>query len=186
MLVDYVKQLDSEKISNSVTLVPRLTYSVNLLGDIVETIQQKRDDVKQFNKFLITEFDESDEQHVKSVKLERTLVYSLDILLQIQKKTHGISGISSIPEILPSTIPLIRTISAQLFDILPRCSHKLSELSVHLGSVVLDSAALTKASFDFSQSNDESTNMLDEVKLMADSKISKQYPNVDFLTLCTT
>ena len=187
MLVDYpVKQLHSENISNSVTLVPRLTYSINLLDDIVGTLQLKRDGVKQFNKFLVTEFDENDEQHVKSINLERTLLYSLEVLLQIQKKTRDISGVNSIPEIFPSSIPLIRTISAQLFDIIPSCSHKLSELSVHLGSVVLDSAALTKASFDFNQSNDESTNILDEVKLMVDSKISKQYPNVDFLTLCTT
>ena len=187
MLVDYhVKQLGFEKISNSVTLVPRLAYSVNLLDDIVKTLKQKREDVKQLNKFLVTEFDEGNEHHVKSLNLERTLVYSLDVLGQIQKKTRGISSVINIPEILPSSIPLIRTISAQLFDVLPDCSQKLSELSVHLGSVVLDSASLTKATFDFNQSNDESANILDEVKLMADSKISKQYPNVDFLTSCNT
>jgi hypothetical protein len=78
---------------------------------------------------------------------------------------------------------MIRTVSAQLFDIVPLCSQKLSELSVHLGSIVLDSAVLTKASFDFSQSNKESYIILDEVKLMADSKLSKQYPNLDFSKL---
>ena len=75
---------------------------------------------------------------------------------------------------------MIRTISAQLYEILPECSQKLSELSVHLGSIVLDSATLTKARFDFSLSNEESALLLDEVKLMVDSKISKQYPNLDF------
>jgi len=28
--------------------------------------------------------------------------------------------------------------------------------------------------------------LLDEVKLMADCKISKQYPNLDFFRLCNT
>jgi len=81
---------------------------------------------------------------------------------------------------------MIRTVSAQLFDVIPHCSQKLAELSVQLGSIVLDSAALTKARFDFSHSNEESASILDEVKLMADSKLCKQYPNLDFLKLCTT
>jgi len=50
----------------------------------------------------------------------------------------------------------------------------------------LDSAALTTARFDFIQSNQESATLLDKVKLMADSKLSKQYPNLDFFKLCNT
>ena len=97
-----------------------------------------------------------------------------------------ISGIYSIPEILPSSIPMIRTISAKLFSLFPSSSQKLSELSVHLGSIVLDSATLTKARFDFSKSNRISAELLDEVKLMADSKLNKQYPLVDFFKLFNT
>ena len=81
---------------------------------------------------------------------------------------------------------MIRTISAKLFVLFPICSQKLSELSVHLGSIVLDSAALTKARFDFSKSNHTCAILLDEVKLMADSKLNKQYPLVDFCKLFNT
>ena len=77
-------------------------------------------------------------------------------------------------------VPIIRIISAQLIDILPKSSQQLSELSVHIGSIILDSATITKAQFDFSQSNLDSTLLLDEVKLMVDSKINKQYPHLDF------
>ncbi len=77
----------------------------------------------------------------------------------------------------------MRTISAKLFVLFPSCSQQLSELSVHLGSIVLDSAALTKARFDFNKSNHLSSTLLDEVKLMADSKLNKQYPLVDFFKL---
>jgi len=104
-------------------------------------------------------------------------------LFQIKNQIDSISGIQSIPEILSSSIPMIRTVSAQLFVISPTSSQKLSELSVHLGSIVLDSAALTQARFDFSKSNDDSAMLLDEVKLMADSKLNKQYPLVDFFKL---
>ncbi len=178
--------LEMENISHSVTLVPRLGYSVHLLSDIVDTLKKKRNDVKKSNKDLVEDFDETDKGHIESLELERTISFSLESLLQIKKRTRAISGIHSIPEVLPSLIPMIRTVSAQLFDIIPNCSQKLSELSVHLGSIVLDSAALTKARFDFSTSNEESAILLDEVKLMVDSKIRKQYPNVDFFKLCNT
>ena len=59
-------------------------------------------------------------------------------------------------------------------------------MSVHLGSILLDSAALTKARFDYSQSNEEASTLLNEVKLMVDCKINKQYPNLDFFKVCNT
>ena len=184
MLVKYsIDTLESENISHSVTLVPRLGYSVNLLCNIVEILEEQKIELNNLNHYLITDFDELNPSHVKTIKLEHIVFHSLEILFTIQNQINSISGIRSIPEILPSLISMIRTVSAQLFTISPICSQKLSELSVHLGSIVLDSAALTKARFDFSKSNDESTILLDEVKLMVDSKLSKQYPLVDFFKL---
>jgi hypothetical protein len=179
-----VDKLEYENMSHSVTIVPRLEYSVNLLDEIIEILKKKRNDLQKSNKDF--DFDETDEISLKAIELERIIVFSLEILIQIKKRTRSISNVRSIPEILLSSIAMIRTVSAQLFDIVPNCSQKLSELSVHLGSIVLDSATLTKAIFDFSQSNEESSILLDEVKLMADSKINKQYPNLDFFKSCNT
>lgn len=181
-----VHQLEYETVSHSVTLVPRLEYSVNLMTEILQILKKKRNGIKKSNKILVVDFDEGNQDHVNAIKLERTIMLSLDILTQIQKRTNAISDVHNIPEILSSSIQMIRTISAQLFDLVPNCSRKLSELSIHLGSIVLDSAALTKARFDFGQSNEESSTLLNEVKLMVDSKISKQYPNLDFFKLCNT
>ena len=181
-----VGTLEYANTFHSVTLVPRLEYSINLLDEIVEILKKKRNDLKKSNKSLVVDFDETNDTHLKAIKLEQTMTFSLEILTQIKKRTGRISDVNSIPEVLPPTIPLIRTVSAQLFDIVPHCSQKLSELSVHLGSILLDSAALTKARFDFSQSNEESSTLLNEVKLMVDSKISKQYPNLDFFKVCNT
>ena len=184
MLVNYdIDTIESENASHSVTLVPRLNYSVNLLNDIIEILQEKRFELKNINQHLVTDFDKNDQSHLKNIKLEHLVVYSLEILLKIKNQIGTISGINSIPEILPSSIPMIRTTSAKLFVFFPMYSQKLSELSVHLGSIILDSAALTKARFDFSKSNHISTILLDEVKLMADSKLNKQYPLVDFSKL---
>ncbi len=187
MLVKYdVRPLEYENISHSVPLVPRLEYSVNLLDDIIEILEKKRHDLKKLNKHLVVDFDETNNTHLKAIELERIMIFSLEVLFEIKKRTRRISGINGIPKVFPTLIQLIRTVSAQLFEITPNCSQKLSEMSVHLGSIALDSAALTKARFDFGQSNEESSNLLNEVKLMADSKISKQYPNLDFFKVSNT
>ena len=184
MLVNYsIDTIESVNASHSVTLVPRLDYSVNLLNDIIEILQEKKIELKNVNQYLIIDFDEDDKSHLKNIKLEHLVVYSLDILLKIKNQIGSISGINSIPEILPSSIPMIRIVSAELFVLFPMYSQKLSELSVHLGSIVLDSAALTKARFNFSKSNHMSAMLLDEVKLMTDSKLNKRYPLVDFYKL---
>ncbi len=181
-----IESSDDFNISHSVTLVPRLEYSVNLLSEIIDTLSEKKSELKESNKDLVSYFDEQEPTHLQSLELEKTYWYCHEVLSVVKKRTSGINGVTSLPEVLPSTIPMIRTISAKLFEIMPNSSQKLSELSVHLGSIVLDSAALTKARFDFSQSNEESARILDEVKLMVDSKISKSYPNVDFFKLCNT
>ena len=184
MLVNYsIDTIDSSNASHYVTIVPRLDYSVNLLENIIGALQEKRIELKNTNQYLVVDFDKDDQSHIKNIELEHLVVYSLEILIKIKNQIGSISGINSIPEILPSSIPMIRTISAKLFVVFPTYSQQLSELSVHLGSIVLDSAALTMARFDFSKSNHTSAKLLDEVKLMAESKLSKQYPLVDFFKL---
>ncbi|MCV0392511.1 MAG: hypothetical protein K5790_04355 [Nitrosopumilus sp.] len=179
MLVN-CNSLEIENISHSVTLVPRLDYSINLLSQNLEILKEKRQEVKKQNQILLEDYEHDDKTHLKSLDLEQTVLFCFETLLQIKKQVSMISGVNTIPEVLPPIIPMIRTVSAKLYDIFPNCSQKLSELSVHLGSIVLDSAALTKARFDFSRSNEESSIFLDEVKLIVDSKLRKQYPNLDF------
>ena len=172
-------------VSQTVTLVPRLDYSNYLLNSIMDILKRKKTELKKSNRNFL-ELGDDDHTYVKALDFEKTIAFSLEILTQIQKRINSISGINSIPELLPLTIPMIRTVSAQLFGLLPACSQSLSELSVHLGSIILDSAFLTEARFDFSQSNIESSSVLNKVKLMTDSKINKQYPNLDFSKACNT
>lgn len=178
--------VDDFNIIHSVTLVPRLEYSLNLLSEIIEILHQKQTTLNRSNKEIAACFDEQNLTHLQSLKLEKTYSFCHTALTVVKTKTRGISSINSLPEVLPCSIPIIRTISAQLYEIHPSCSQKLSELSVHLGSIVLDSAILTKARFDFSQSNEESSIILDKVKLIVESKLNKQYPNLDFLKLNNT
>lgn len=178
-------RIERVNTSHTVTIVPRLEYSHVLLISIIDILKQKKTELKKSNRHFL-ELDDGDHTYVKALDFERTITFSLEILFQIQKKINSISGITSIPELLPLVIPMIRTVSAQLFNLLPACSQSLSELSVQLGSIILDSGILTEARFDFSQSNVQSSSVLNEVKLMVDSKISKQYPNLDFSKACNT
>ena len=42
-----VNPLEIENISHSVTLVPRLEYSVNLLDEIIDTLEDKQSELKE-------------------------------------------------------------------------------------------------------------------------------------------
>jgi len=172
--------MSSVNISQTRTIVPRLDYSINLLAQIIDVLKNKKSELEKSNRLLLIESDDKDQVYTRTIDLERTVCFSLEILYWIQKMVRSVSGINAIPKIFPSMVHMIRTISAQLVDIQPKSSQQLSELSVHLGSIVLDSATITRARFDFSQSNKESSMLLDEVKLMVDSKIRKQYPHLDF------
>lgn len=175
---------ECSSVSQTVTIVPRLEYSNYLLDGIMDTLKRKKAEIKKSNRVYL-ELDNDDHTCVRALDFERTISFSLEILSKIHKKINSISGITSIPKLLP-LIPMMRTVSAQLYTLLPVCSQNLSELSVHLGSIILDSAILTEARFDFSQSNIESSLVLNEVKLMVDSKINKRYPNLDFSKACNT
>jgi hypothetical protein len=169
-------------ISQTQTIVPRLDYSQNLMSHIIQVLKIKKNQLKKSNKQLL-EYEENDLICLRAIDVERRVSYSLETLSHIQKKMQSVSRIDSIPKTFPSIVPVLRTLSAQLVDIHPESSQHLSELSVHLGSIVLDSAAITKAQFDFVQSSQESSTLLDEVKLMVDSKINKQYAHLDFFTV---
>jgi hypothetical protein len=178
-------QTEYVKISQTVTIIPRLEYAVNLLDEIIAILHQESSSIKKSNQIFM-DCDKNIDAYFKPLDLERKMLLSLEILSEIKNRTRLISGIKSIPKVLPVTISLARTVSALLFYQFPICSQKLSELSVHLGSIVFDSGVLTEARFDFAQTNTDSSVMLEKVKLTVDSNLNKQYPNVDFFKSINT
>ena len=75
MLVNYdIDTIESENTSHSVTLVPRLNYSVNLLNDIIKILQEKRFELKNINQHLVTDFDKNDQSHLKNLNSENLVV----------------------------------------------------------------------------------------------------------------
>ena len=174
--------LASPNISSSVPLAPRLEYAIKTLDAVITTVSERTQQQRASNMSavaMISSFDELDRSQISDIKLEYRLLFSLQVLLHVRERTQRISHISGIPEILLAAIPMIRTTSAQLFDVLPDCSGSLSEISMHLGSVVLDSAFLATTKFDLNESRSEISALHDQVKLIVNSKLNKQYPNLD-------
>ena len=174
-----LKEIRTNVLQNS-SLVPRLDYSLVLLDSIIESLKQTTSEV-QTSTHMILENSANDTALEHAMSEEKTVCFSLEILCQIKKRLSMISNIADIPKTMAYAVIVMRTISACLHELAPASSRKLSELSVHLGSIILDSATLTKAQFDFNKLNYEAESLLDKVKLMVDSKIDKQYPNLEIL-----
>ena len=160
---------------HSVTLVPRLEYCAGLLDRIITSLEESVAGMRASNLGA----RDPDGPDCDSVELERIAIFSLEALLLVRERLRRISQVGMIPVTLSPLVPVTRTVSAGLHRTHPDCCQNLSMLSIHLGSIILDSASLTKARFDFAQSCAESSAVIDKVKLMADSKISKQYANLD-------
>ncbi len=169
-------------VSYSVTLVPRLGHCAGLLDETIRDLEGSMAEIRASN----LEACDPDGPGCDSVELERTVAFSLEALLLVRSRLRRVSQVGMIPCTLSPLVPVMRAVSAGLHRTHPDCCQNLSRLAIHLGSIVLDSAALTRARFDFAQSCAESSAVIDKVKLMADSKISKQYPNLDTFKPNTT
>lgn len=155
--------LQGEAILCQNAILPRLSYSGILLESILEDLKMA-----------------SEEADCKSrqLELQRALFFAAESLVCVQKRLLMIESVQSITETIPQLIPVIRTVASQLYGILPSCSRRVWELSALLGSVVMDSASITEARFDFKESNRRSSLILDKVKLIVESKLNKLYPNL--------
>jgi hypothetical protein len=174
---DEKESLDATHLHKN-TLMPRLVYSVELLETILMQLDKKRTHIGSKNLALYGKIDDTD--FIKLVELECEVYLAIESLKQIQRRICTIKGISAITTNLASAISVIRITNARLYRYFPEYYSDFCELSSVLGSIVMDSATITEAKFDFGQSNKESQTILDEAKLIADSKINKQYPNLDF------
>ena len=76
----FFEHVEFENTSHSVTLVPRLNYSINLLDNIIKILQEKKFELKNLNQYLVTDFDVDDQSHLKNIKLEHTALLVFSIL----------------------------------------------------------------------------------------------------------
>ncbi len=170
------------QITRASTLKPRLDYAIELVDGIMKVLNQKKFDVDKNNlklykkakenKYNLTEFE-------KKLSFESEISYAVESLRQVKRCIDSVFGLGNITLVLAPTISIVRTVRSQLFGIFPLLDSQFGELSLVLGGLIIDAGHLTCSNIDFSLANTESSRLLDEAKLIADSKIYKQFPNVD-------
>ncbi len=160
------------------TILPRLNFSRGLLGEILECLSEARSTLSGRNARMAG-LERYSVAQSESIERERQLRLAVHALSGAREQLDSLSHVGRVPGTMPALIPMIRRISSVLHGDHPRYSAMLCELSSVLGGILVDSASLTGASFDFARSNLDSAVLLDESKLIVDSKLSKLYPNLD-------
>lgn len=161
---------------SNIAITPRLRYSLSLIDEVVGIVESELQEIHATNKNfeIYTEQD-----FLPDLEREKSLFLVCLSLLQLKKRIQTIQGVYAVPRTLLFSVPLTRFLSSSMFAIIPTCSHRLSELSISLGSLIMDSAIIVGAGFNLRDATKQSAEFIDEVKLMVNSKINKLYPNLE-------
>ena len=165
------------------TIKPRIDYATEIVDSLLDVLVSHKHDVNQNNLDLYHRLD-SDAMLLstleKQVKYELELSYTIESLRQVRRSLDCVVGLGNVSTVLSPTISIVRTIRSKLLALMPAMDFQLGELSLLLGGIIIDAAHLASLTLDFSKANEDSGRLLDEAKLIADSKIYKQFPNLDF------
>ncbi|NDF27302.1 MAG: hypothetical protein EB153_07105 [Nitrosopumilaceae archaeon] len=164
----------------AITIKPRLEYSIYVTGIVLEKLELARAEINATNAQFYSQNDVTENAaFAKQVEIESSIIVSIEAIKSVRNVLLSISQISAIEQISP-LVSLIRMINSNIYGLVPTTRHDLVELSTSLGSIVMDSGCLLESKFDFKQTNLESKQILTELNLIAESKIRKQYPNLNF------
>jgi hypothetical protein len=165
---------------NALTIKPRLEYCMYLVGKIVRKLQDEYEKISISNQEFYSHDDfVLSHEFKKQVAIESALACAIEALKIVEKSLASISQLANIAKILP-LVSVVRTVNSGIYYLVPSESGNIVDLSGILGSIATDSGSLVEATFDFKQTNLESKQILAEVNLIVDSKISKQYPKLNF------
>lgn len=162
----------------ALSIKPRLEYCLYLVDVILGKLQKRYEAVRNSNAELYSQEDVSI-QFKKQIDTEAGILCAIEILKTVKTRLKSITHLSNIAESMSPVVSLIRIVNSNVYSSVPH-DHDLIELSTTLGSIVMDSGCLAEAKFDFKQTNLESTQILDKVNLIVESKIRKQYPQLNF------
>lgn len=162
----------------ALSIKPRLEYCSYLVDAALDGLTKRYKKTREANLDAYSKEGVADSKEFKKqVDLESDLLRASEILNVVKKRLKSIRSLSNIAKNVSPLVSLIRIINSGVYST-PR-SHDLIELSTTLGSIVMDSGCLAEAKFDFKQTNLESTQILAEVNLIVESKIRKQYPQLN-------
>ena len=165
------------------TIKPRIDYAIEIVDGLLDILTQHRQEISRNNLELYKRLDSDNESLAsleKQVRYELEVSFTIESLRQVRRSLDSIVGLGNMPTVLSPTISIVRTVRSRLLALMPAIDFQLGELSLLLGGMIIDAAHLGSLNLDFGKANEASSKLLDEAKLIADSKIYKQFPNLDF------
>ena len=164
----------------ALTIKPRLEYSLYVSGMILEKLGLEYSTQSKENLEFYSQTDDYESLELKKrIETESHLYCAIEAIKTVKNTLLSVQQISNLAQNLSPLISLIRMVNSNIYHISPQTRHDLVELSTSLGSIVMDSGCLLEATFDFKQTNSESRQIIAELNLIAESKIRKQYPNLN-------
>ena len=178
----WVIEDEANQIVRTSTIKPRIDYAVEIVDKTLEILGQRRLELDRANLELYKKSERNQEALRtlgNQVTSELEISYALESLRQVRRSIDSVVGLGNLPTVMSPSISIVRTIRSRLLLLMPVLDFQLGELSLLLGGIIIDAAHLASSSLDFGTANRTSKRLLDEAKLIADSKIYKQFPNLD-------
>ena len=171
------------QIVRASTIKPRIDYATEIVDSLLDILVQKKQELTKTNLEFYRKMDRNKES-IKTlgnkIRNELEIAYSIEFLRQVRRSMDSVTGLGNAPTVLSPTVSIVRTIRSRLLALMPALDFQLGELSLLIGGIIIDAAHLASSNLDFCVANAVSRRLLDEAKLIADSKIYKQFPNLDF------
>ena len=171
------------QIVRASTIKPRIDYATEIVDSLLDILVQKKQELNKTNLEFYRKMDgntESIKTLGNKIRNELEIAYSIESLRQVRRSMDSVTGLGNAPTVLSPTVSIVRTIRSRLLALMPALDFQLGELSLLIGGIIIDAAHLASSNLDFCVANAVSRRLLDEAKLIADSKIYKQFPNLDF------
>ena len=171
------------QIVRASTVKPRVDYAAETIDKILEVLVKKRIDLNRENLELYRQSGGAQEMLrvlERKVSDELEIAYAIESLRQVRRCLDSIVGMGNVPTMLSPTISIVRVVRSRMSLSMHSLDWQLGALSLLLSGVIVDAAHLASLNLDFERANDQSRRLLDEAKLIADSKICNQFPNLDF------
>ena len=178
-----IENENKSQIVRASTIKPRIDYATEIVDGLLDILVSHRQDVNRNNLELYKILDNNQDSLTvidKQIRYEQEVSFTVESLRQVRRSFDSIVGLGNVPTVLSPMISIVRTIRSRLLALMPALDFQLGELSLLLSGIIIDSAHIASSNLDFGKANEASTRLLDEAKLIADSKIYKQFPNLDF------
>ena len=112
-------EFQQSNLTHASTIMPRLNYTFNLLETILNDLKKAKSNITKNNQIIFNDCKEMEDSPNNLIHSEKIITFAVDSLTLIQKQIKSLTGINSLPAVLPPTIPIIRTISSQIFSTFP-------------------------------------------------------------------